>query len=782
MQFHPLLQVRLNQYIEQQSAPVSYVQLCQDMAIQGLEAEAELQACLTHMQAEGEILLNRNNEYATPAMEGLFVGEVIGHRDGFGFLKLPYGNKDLYIPNSQMHLVLHGDRVLAKLSSRESRGRKEAKIIRVLKPRNQPIVGRFYKEHGLGFVIPDDSRINQEIVIEEADNKGARNGHMVVVEIKSRPSRSRNASGVISEVLGEHMAPGMEIEVAMRKYEIPHEWPKAVTNYVEKLSDEVPESAKSNRVDLRDLPLVTIDGEDARDFDDAVYCEKKAAGGWRLWVAIADVSSYVKKGSALDNEAELRGTSVYFPEQVVPMLPEKLSNGLCSINPQVDRLCMVCEMTISARGRLSGYQFYQAVMRSHARLTYTKVDRMLRGDEALIERYQSLHPHIVELHNMYQALKKMRSERGAIEFETPEAKFIFNAQRKIESVELVVRNDAHKIIEECMIQANVSAARFLEKNNAQALFRTHDAPGEEKLSQLVGFLAELGIEVPFNKAVKPADLKAIADKIQGRPDQELIETMILRSMKQAIYSSENSGHFGLALPAYAHFTSPIRRYPDLVVHRAIKSVLKKQGALAKKSGEYAYSEEEVDELGIHTSMTERRADEATRDVASWLKCEFMQDHIGEVYMGTVSAVTSFGFFVRLDELFIEGLVHVSNLNKDFYIYDATKHRLIGEHKRKVYKLGDRLKVQVASVNLEDKKIDFNLMDGDSAPGDQQQKQKPAKTTRGSKTQQMMEAEPKTAPKGVSGKKKRSKNKPKAAKKAARKSNKPSRAARKKANK
>ncbi|WP_143870520.1 ribonuclease R [Catenovulum sediminis] len=708
--FHPLLADKVVEFVKNQSQTVSYLALCQHLNIVGLDAETELQNCLLALESEGQVIRDRDNTYGTAAQLGLFVGSVIGHRDGFGFVHLDKGTKDLFIPHHQMHSVLHGDLVLVKSAGTDSRGRKECRIIRVLKSRKEAIVGRFFVEQGIAYVMPDDSRICQEVIVPPEFKQGARNGQMVVVELHTRPNRKMNATGKIVEVLGEHMAPGMEIEVALRKYEIPHQWPKAVSKAVNAIPDEVPESAKEGRVDLRQLPLVTIDGEDARDFDDAVYCERKKSGGWRLWVAIADVSYYVRPGTGLDEEAQQRGTSVYFPEQVIPMLPEKLSNGLCSLNPQVDRLCMVCEMTISEQGRLSGYKFYQAVMNSHARLTYNKVSQILKGDEVLINRYQKLVPHLTELHAMYQVLKQSRHARGAIEFETAEPKFIFNAQRKIESVELVVRNDAHKIIEECMIQANVAAARFINKHQSQALFRVHDAPDGEKLAQFIGFLGELGINFAFKDEVSPSDLKYLVERIEGRPDQELIQTMLLRSMKQAVYSPENVGHFGLALPAYAHFTSPIRRYPDLILHRAIKGVLLKQGELQRKNGEHVYQPQEMDELGVHTSMAERRADEATRDVANWLKCEFMQDHVGDTFSGVISAVTSFGFFVRLDEIFIEGLVHVSSLASDFYIYDNAKHRLIGEQHRRVFKLGDTVEIRVVSVNLDDKKIDFVLND------------------------------------------------------------------------
>ncbi|MFT5840961.1 MAG: ribonuclease R, partial [Flavobacteriales bacterium] len=457
-------------------------------------------------------------------------------------------------------------------------------------------------------------------------------------------------------------------------------------------------------------PLVTIDGEDARDFDDAVFCEPLDDGGWQLWVAIADVSHYVRPGTALDSEAQNRGNSVYFPEQVIPMLPEVLSNGLCSLNPQVDRLCMVCEMTISKTGELLEHQFYEAVMNSKARLTYKKVWDILQGNPELHKRYADQVSHLKNLHDMYRALKRTRNQRGAIEFETQESKFVFNVQRKIDNIMPVTRNDAHKLIEECMILANVSAAQTLAKNKAEALYRIHAEPDSDRLGAFLSYLGEVGITHQIGRDVSPQDFTDVIEKIQGRPDQELIQTMLLRSMKQAVYDHENIGHFGLALDAYAHFTSPIRRYPDLVVHRALKGVIDKQQQRKSKSGGKSYTEDEVEKLGEQCSMTERRADDATRDVSDWLKCEFMLDHVGDVFEGVIASVTNFGFFVRLTEFHIDGLVHITSLEKDFFRYDEVKQHLIGESFGTVYRLGDPVEVKVASVNLDERKIDF-LLDG-----------------------------------------------------------------------
>lgn len=674
---------------------------------------------LERLAQEGLVISNRRAQWALSAKLELKVGTVNGHRDGYGWIRPDDGSEELTLNEKQMATLLHGDKVLAQPLGRDRRGKREVRIVRLLVPRSAPLVGRYFVDSGLGFVVPDDARISQEILIPPEFKAGARHGQVVVCEISERPRFRVNALGKVIEVLGEHMAPGMEIEIALRKFEIPHHWPATVLKQVEKLSDEVPEEAKAGRVDLRAIPLVTIDGEDARDFDDAVYCERKKGGGWRLLVAIADVSYYVRPGTALDDEAQSRGTSVYFPNQVVPMLPEKLSNGLCSLNPQVDRLCMVCEMTVSAAGKLTGYRFFEGVMNSHARLTYTKVAAILAGDEALRERYRPLLPQLTELHALYQVLKESRRVRGAVEFDSDECRFIFNAERKIDQIVPVVRNDAHKLIEECMILANVAAAKYVARHKAAALYRVHESPGEEKLKSFRKFLGELGLALGGGDKPEPADYATLADQIVGRIDADLIRTMLLRSMQQAVYDGDNNGHFGLALEAYAHFTSPIRRYPDLSLHRTIKALIAKEsGQLKDKwtpSGGWFYQDKEIELLGPHCSMTERRADEATRDVAAWLKCEFMQDHVGSEFDGVISAVTGFGLFVRLSDLFIDGLVHITALPSDYYQFDPQRQMLIGENFRRRFRLGDAIKVKVASVTLETRQIELVLAISDARP-------------------------------------------------------------------
>ncbi|GDY26576.1 ribonuclease R [Agarivorans sp. Toyoura001] len=685
------------------------------------EQQAHFSATLTHMLEEGLLVTTRIGAYTLPERLGLVTGTIIGHRDGFGFLKTTQEGTDLFLPAKEMRKVFHNDFVLAAPSSMDKKGRREGQIIKVLKAGKVELVGRYFVEGNLRYVVPDDSRINQDILIGKNDTAGARQGQVVVIEVVSRPVAPKLAVGKVTDILGEKMAPGMEVQVALRNHDIPHDWPNAVTKAVSKLEEEVDEASKQNRVDLRDLPLVTIDGEDARDFDDAVFCEAKKSGGWRLWVAIADVSYYVRPDAALDREALNRGNSVYFPDQVIPMLPEQLSNGLCSLNPQVDRLCMVAEMTISAAGRLSGYKFYEAVMHSHARFTYNKVAAILDGDEALAQRYADQVPHLQELHRLYSALKVSRAQRGGIELETQETRFIFNAQRKIEQIVPLTRNDAHKMIEECMIQANVAAAKFVEKHQQAILYRVHDRPGKERLTNFRGFLNELGLPLGGGDEPQPSDYFTLVASIQERPDLELIQTMLLRSMMQAVYQPDNLGHFGLALKSYAHFTSPIRRYPDLLLHRVIKFLVNKLEAEAAGktvknkwtvTGGYSYQDDEMDKFGEACSMTERRADDATREVSDSLKCEYMQDHVGTVLPATIAAVTGFGFFARLEEFHIDGLVHINSLRGDYYHYDAARQILVGEKTGKRFRIGDAVTVKVASVNMADRKMEFVIVNKD----------------------------------------------------------------------
>lgn len=706
------------EYLRSQKSPITRDSIAVALQIHDEEQLEALRRRLRAMERDGELVFTRGQSYGLPEKMDLISGTVLGHREGYGFFKPDEGGDDLFISNRDMLMYFHGDKVLAQKAGMDRKGRREARIVRLIQPRSAAIVGRFHVDSGMAFVIADDKRITQEILIASEDRNGARQGDVVVVELTRRPGRFVKAAGKVTEVLGKQMAPGMEIEIALRNYDLPHTWSAVIEKKLRRIPDEVTEADKVGRVDLRDLPLVTIDGEDARDFDDAVYAEVKPSGGWRLWVAIADVSYYVRTDSALDTEARARGNSVYFPSQVIPMLPEKISNGLCSLNPHVDRLCMVAEMTISARGKLSGYKFYPAVMHSHARFTYTQVAAMLEGGPIAPE-HEALFPHLQCLQSLYLALDEQRAERGAIAFETLETQFIFNDQRKIDKIVPRARNQAHKIIEECMILANVSAAKFVKKHKGEILYRVHESPSEQKLANFKEFLAERGLSMGGGLEPTPADYQNVMLQIADRPDAELIQVMLLRSMRQAIYTPDNEGHFGLALEEYAHFTSPIRRYPDLVLHRVIRYLLAKEKGEANEKwtsdGGYHYQLDELDLLGEECSNTERRADEATRDVSDWLKCEFMQDHVGDTFEAVIASVTNFGLFVRLNDLFIDGLVHISSLGSDYYQFDPMRQRLIGEHTGQVYQVGDPVTVKVAAVNLDDRQIDLVML-GDSGKG------------------------------------------------------------------
>ncbi|MDX1693052.1 MAG: ribonuclease R [Ketobacteraceae bacterium] len=713
--------------LEDVGQPLTHKQICAEFGVFEDDQVEAIRRRLRAMERDGQLMSNRRGAYGVVDKMDLITGVIIGHRDGFGFLKPDSGGDDYFLSPRQMRCGFDGDRVLARQSGVDHRGRKEATIIEVLERKTKQLVGRYFRESGVGFVVPENSRIGQDIMVLPEESGGAEHGQFVVVKLTEQPGYRSRPKGAIVEVLGDHMAPGMEIEVAIRNYDIPHEWPEAVMEQARKYGDHVREEDKQLRVDLRHLPLVTIDGEDAKDFDDAVYAERKKNGGWRLIVAIADVSHYVHPNDALDQEAQRRGNSVYFPEFVVPMLPESLSNGLCSLNPEVDRLAMAVEISVSAAGNISRYQFFEAVIRSHARLTYNKVGAVIDEPEsdsgrAVMEQHGKVIPQIYDLYELYLALRQQRESRGAIDFETTETRIVFGEDRKIEEIVPVHRNDAHRIIEECMLAANVAAARFLEKHKLPGLYRVHEGPKEEKLEKLRIFLAELGIEFPAKGKPDPADYQAVMEQIEGRPDADLIQTVMLRSMNQAVYSPDNKGHFGLAYNSYTHFTSPIRRYPDLLVHRAIRyqvrseeqsnNVLRVKGAKPlKKERWLPYDMAAMLALGEQCSMTERRADEATWDVVGWLKCEYMQDKVGEEFDGLITAVTNFGLFVELNDVYVEGLVHVSSLTSDYYHFDEVRHRLKGERSGIQFALGDPVTVRVARVGLDDRKIDFELIEG-----------------------------------------------------------------------
>ncbi|WP_313505556.1 ribonuclease R [Stutzerimonas kunmingensis] len=727
------------QHLGERGSPAAREELVEEFGLVSEEDIEALRRRLRAMERDGQLIYTRRGTYAPVDKLDLVCGRVSGHRDGFGFLIPDDGSDDLFLSPAQMRLVFDGDRCLARVAGLDRRGRREGAIVEVISRAHESIVGRYHIESDVGFVIPDNPKIQQEVLVTPGRALDAKPGQFVEVKITHWPTQRFQPQGDIVEVIGNYMAPGMEIDVALRSFDIPHVWPEAVLKEASRLKPEVEEKDKHKRVDLRHLPFVTIDGEDARDFDDAVYCEKPGGwklltGGFRLYVAIADVSHYVKVDSALDKEAVVRGNSVYFPERVVPMLPEQLSNGLCSLNPQVDRLAMVCEITLSKSGKMTDYQFYEAVIHSHARLTYNKVSAMLGQPKSaegkrLSGEYAEVLPHLKQLYSLYKVLLKARHTRGAIDFETQETRIVFGADRKIAEIKPTERNDAHKLIEECMLCANVATAAFLQKHEIPALYRVHDAPPLERQEKLRAFLGELGLSLHKGKeGPTPKDYQALLEQIQGRPDFHVIQTVMLRSLSQAVYSAENNGHFGLNYEAYAHFTSPIRRYPDLLVHRAIRSVIRsrrdtphvrREGATSMpKARIYPYDEAALEQLGEQCSMTERRADEATRDVTNWLKCEFMKDRVGEAFPGVITAVTGFGLFVELTDIYVEGLVHVTAMPGDYYHFDPLHHRLSGERSGRSFRLGDSVEVRVMRVDLDERKIDFELIGGGtkSAPG------------------------------------------------------------------
>ncbi|RRV43116.1 ribonuclease R [Pseudomonas sp. o96-267] len=728
-------------HLAERGAPASREQLVEEF---GLHTDDQLEALrrrLRAMERDGQLIYTRRGTYAPVDKLDLICGRISGHRDGFGFLVPDDGSDDLFLSPAQMRLVFDRDRALVRVAGFDRRGRREGGIVEVIERAHESIVGRYYEENGIGFVVADNPKIQQEVLVTPGRTAGARIGQFVEIKITHWPTQRFQPQGDIVEVIGNYMAPGMEIDVALRSYDIPHVWPEAVVKEARKLKPEVEEKDKEKRIDLRHLPFVTIDGEDARDFDDAVYCEKNSSrwklfsGGWKLYVAIADVSHYVKVGSALDAEAVERGNSVYFPERVVPMLPEELSNGLCSLNPHVDRLAMVCEMTMSKSGQMVDYKFYEAVIHSHARLTYNKVSLMLEDPKSsegksLRSEYKEVLPHLNQLYALYQVLVAARHERGAIDFETQETRIVFGTDRKIDEIRPTQRNDAHKLIEECMLAANVATARFMQDHEIPSLYRVHDGPPLERLEKLKAFLGELGLSLQRGKSKdgpSPKDYQRLLESIRERPDYHLIQTVMLRSLSQAVYSAQNEGHFGLNYEAYTHFTSPIRRYPDLLVHRAIRSVVRSKrdtkhveragAAIMPKARIYPYDEATLEKLGEQCSMTERRADEATRDVVNWLKCEFMQDRVGETFAGVITAVTGFGIFVELRDIYVEGLVHVTALPADYYHFDPVHHRLSGERSGRSFRLGDSVEVKVMRVDLDERKIDFELSQDKAGKGD-----------------------------------------------------------------
>ena len=691
----------LLEFLEKTGKPLKIKEILSHFDLKGQRMRALLEDKLYGMVRAGQIIENRRGEFCLTAKLDLVTGVVSGHRDGFGFVRRDDGGDDVYLSAREMRPLFDGDRVAVKIIGVDRRGKPEGDLVEVLERTTREVAGQFIRERGIGLLIPDNPKIAHRILIAKGESGGARPGQIVVAEILDYPSQVEQATGRIVRVIGAPDKKGIATDIAIHSHGIPTDWPRAVRDEIRKYGESVPESAKTGRVDLRDVDLVTIDGADARDFDDAVYCEPSGKG-WRLIVAIADVSHYVEVGTALDKQATIRGTSVYFPDRVVPMLPEVLSNGLCSLNPKVDRLCMVCDMRVSQEGKVTKSTFVEAIMRSSARLTYQQVNNFLSGrpDSGVAKK---LHPPLRDLHALYKAFAKARQRRGAIELDLPGTRFELGKGGEITAIRVVERNDAHRLIEECMIAANVQAAKFLRRHRIPGLYRVHAKPDPERFDELRLYLVSLGLKVPHPDHVEPRQFSKLLQQVEGRPDSSAISMQMLRSLMHAEYTPANIGHFGLALDAYAHFTSPIRRYPDLLVHRAIRHVIR-----GGKPGRYDYKPGDMERLGIITSAHERRAEEATRDVEAWLKCEYMQGHVGQEYPGVVTGVTNFGLFVQIRELLVDGLVHVTSLANDYYHYDSGRQQLVGERTGKKYGLGDEMLIQVQRVDMDTRRIDFRL--------------------------------------------------------------------------
>jgi ribonuclease R len=685
--------------------PLDFDSLCARIGVRDRAVRQALSKRLGAMVRDGQLLLNRAEEYCLLDRLPLVVGTVSGHRDGFGFLLPEAGGDDVFLPFRQMRQLMHGDRAAVRVTGTDARGRREGAVVEVLERRTREVAGRFLFESGVGFVEPDNSRIQHRVVIPARARGGAQSGDLVVAEIVEPPTAHADPVGRVKRVLPEGGAADTAIELAIAAHGLSHEFPPAVTREARRFGKTVPRDAAAGRVDLRELPLVTIDGEDARDFDDAVHAERTRTG-FRLLVAIADVGHYVTPGSALDAEARERATSVYFPGRVIPMLPEQLSNHLCSLMPQVDRLCMGCEMSISRAGRITGTRFFAAIMRSAARLTYGQVAAALVDrDVAVRNELSPVLPVLETLHDVYRALREHREARGALDFEAPEMKVILDGEGQVTDIRAYPRNDAHRLIEECMIAANVEAAKFLKKHGMPTLFRIHGQPEEDRIADLKRFLALRGVHLETGHELEPARLQKVLQSVVDRPDAAVLENAIIRSLPQALYQPLNIGHFGLALSEYVHFTSPIRRYPDLLVHRAIRHALGGGSA-----DDFVHSAREMEQLGQECSLRERRADEAARSVVAFLKCEFMKDRIGEEFDSVATGVTDFGIFVQLKAWQVDGLVHVTSLPKDYFRFHEADRMLVGERSGLRFGIGDALRVRLVRVDSSERKIDFELVE------------------------------------------------------------------------
>lgn len=712
----------ITEWLSEAPGPQSLREIAEGLDLTADDRLEPLSRRLAAMVRDGQLLLNRRGGYAVARKLDLVAGTVIANPDGFGFLKCEDGGEDLFLPPGELRKALHGDRVLASVTGVDRRGRREGAIVEVLEHRLTRLTGRYSERARIGIVVPDDRRVLTEVLIPPDENNGAREGQLVVVEVTEPPQGGRPPVGRILLVLGDRLTPSLVVQAAIHGHDLPHEFPREALAEAADVPLEVPAAEVRRRVDLRKLPLVTIDGEDAKDFDDAVWCEPNAEG-FRLVVAIADVSHYVRPGTSLDDEATKRATSVYFPGFVVPMLPETLSNGICSLMPKVERLCFACDMQVDFEGKVTRSEFYEAVMRSHARLTYTQVWKAVgeadteAGAEA-IAHIGSLMPQVQRLHQLYQVLAKARTRRGAIEFESSEVRFVLDNTGEVVQAGMLERNDAHKLIEECMIAANVEAAKFVAGKQVPAPYRVHPRPPEAKYADLLEYLSEFGLSLPAWGRVEPRDFTRLLKKVRERPDAALLETVLLRSQSLAVYQTDNQGHFGLALEAYAHFTSPIRRYPDLLLHRAIKHALD-----AGRDTGFVYSAKDMAALSLHCSEKERKADEVEREVDERYRSAWMEKHVGDEFDGVVSGVTNFGLFVELAESKVNGLVHVTQLPQDYYHFDPLRRSLAGERTGLRFRLGDPVRVLVLKASVEDRRIDFRLVEPEGSRGGPKKKKK-----------------------------------------------------------
>jgi ribonuclease R len=693
--------------LQEASRPLTRRRLSDELGLNKSESDQLIKPILEQMMARGEVVRNRRAAYGLAADMDLIRGRISAHADGFGFVIPEAGGDDLYLSPRQMRLVFNGDVVLAAITGIDRRGRKEGGIVEIVERAHTQVVGRLLIDSGIAMVVPDDPRLTQDVLIPLESVGQATPGQIVVARIVKPPTSERGPVGEITAVLGHADEPGIATDMAVFSHDLPDEFPAEVSTAADAFGDHIDQDIATRRRDLRDLALVTIDGADARDFDDAVYAER-SDNGYRLLIAIADVAEYVQPGTPLDVEAHRRGTSVYFPERVIPMLPEALSNGLCSLRPDEDRLCVVCDLRLDDRGKVKSSRFYEAVMRSHARMTYDQVHRIMgAGDPELRQRFEPVMGNLEALYEVYHALFKRRTRRGALDFDSHEAYFQFDPDGRVADIRLRTRHDAHRLIEECMIVANVEAARFVSGGHLPMLYRVHEPPPERKLEGLESFVRAQGLKVSWKETPEPAQFASLQAQVAGSDIEQLVNAVLLRSLSLAVYQPENKGHFGLALANYAHFTSPIRRYPDLLLHRAIKHLARKGD-----KDKFPYTGQQMVELGQHCSWAERRAEEATRDVDERLKCQFMQRHLGDEFAGIVTGVTSFGLFVELTQYGVSGLVHVTAMPNDYYTFDPVSHSMTGKRQGLVFSLADRVRVTVAAVSVEERKIDLRLAETD----------------------------------------------------------------------